>query len=73
MPCSMPTESLCHLGLGQLCSPKNYTCICQEHLHDLMLTVSVIGSWLSRVATGLIVGGDLGVLVMESDPEERLV
>ena len=25
MPCSMPTESLCHLGLGQLCSPKKYT------------------------------------------------
>ena len=38
-----------------------------------MLTVSVIGSWLSRVAAGLIIGGDLGVLVMESDPEERLV
>ena len=37
-----------------------------------MLTVSVIGSWPSRVE-GLIVGGDLGVLVMESDREEGLV
>ena len=46
---------------------------CQELLYDLVLTVSVIGSWYSRIAAGLIVGGDLGVLVMESDPEERLV
>ena len=74
MPYSMPTEPLCHPHSGPLFSPcikKIVKPILVNLFLCSMLTVSVTGSSSFRAA-GLIVG-DLGVLVMESEPEERLL